>query len=225
MNQDKLRECETAYDQIRALILSRRLEPGAAVSERGLSEQLALGRTPVREAVRRLAQEGLLEVAPARGTFVRQLTMQDLREIHEVRLGLEGIAAVLAAQRGSTPALQQCALQLRQLQGQPELDVLQTQQAGWRFHDAMFEATGNPRLIALYHNLRAQSGLALQQVEGYDAARLRQALDEHLAIHDAIAAQDPERAQRCVWDHLTHALQGKLQALVRHPGQPAGSPA
>lgn len=218
MNQNSLMERDTAYAQLRELILTRRLAPGDAISERGLSEQLGLGRTPVREAVKTLAQEGLLEAIPARGTFVRQLTVQDLREIHEVRLGLEGIAAVLAAQRGASIELQASARALQALAAQADLEVLPTQQAGWRFHEAMFDATGNPRLVALYHQLRAQSGLALQQVEDYDPQRLRQALREHLDIYDAIAARDAERAQRCVWDHLTQALQGRLQLLVRHPG-------
>ncbi|MBS0293071.1 MAG: GntR family transcriptional regulator [Proteobacteria bacterium] len=217
MNHDNLKERDTAYTQVRELILTRQLAPGAAISERGLSEQLGLGRTPVREAVKTLAQEGLLEAIPARGTFVRQLTMQDLREIHEVRLGLEGIAAVLAAQHGATAALQASARELQALAAQDTLDVLPTQQAGWRFHEAMFDATGNPRLVALYHQLRAQSGLALQQVDDYDAERLRLALREHLDIYDAIAAREPERAQRCIWNHLTQALQGRLQLLVRQP--------
>ena len=214
-------ERDTAYTQVRALILSRELTAGTSISERGLSETLGLGRTPVREALKTLAQEGLLEVIPARGTFVRQLTVEDMREIHEVRLGLEGIAAVLAAQRGASETLRLCAQQVREMAQQPQLDVLETQKAGWRFHEAMFQTTGNQRLLSLYLNLRAQSGLALQQLEHYDAARLRLAMAEHLEIYEAIEARDTARAQRAVWDHLSHALQGRLQSLAPNPGRPA----
>ena len=214
-------ESDTAYTRVRALILSRELPAGTSVSERGLSETLGLGRTPVREAIKTLAQEGLLEVIPARGTFVRQLTVEDLREIHEVRLGLEGIAAVLAAQHGASEDLRQCAQQLREMAQQTGLDVVATQKVGWRFHEAMFLTTGNQRLLSLYLNLRAQSGLALQQLDHYDAGRLRLAINEHLEIYAAIEARDAVRAQRAVWDHLSHALQGRLQSLAPNPGRPA----
>ena len=212
---ETLMESDLAYGQVRASILSRQLAAGAAISERGLSESLGLGRTPVREAIRALVQEGLLEVVPMRGTFVRQLTLQDLREIHEVRLGLEGIASVSAAQRGPSPELTACAAELRALQASPApLDTGAAQQLGWRFHEAIFRAAGNERLLALYRNLRAQSGLALQQNDEYDALRVHAALREHLGIYAAIEAQDTAAAQRLTWEHLSQALQTKLRLLT-----------
>lgn len=208
-------ERDLAYERVRASILSRQLAAGAAVSERSLSETLGLGRTPVREAIKTLAQEGFLEIVPMRGTFVRQLTLQDLREIHEVRLGLEGIASVLAAQRGPSDELAQCAQELKALAAAKRtLDTVAAQQLGWRFHEAIFRAAGNARLLGLYRNLRAQSGLALQQNDQYDALRVRDAIREHLQIYAAIEARDPDTAQRRSWDHLAQALQTKLRLLA-----------
>ena len=219
MNQNSIvdntpTERDLAYRKVRESILSQRLAAGAAVSERGLSEALGLGRTPVREAIKTLVQEGFLEVVPMRGTFVRQLTLQDLREIHEVRLGLEGIASVLAARRGGSAELRQCAGELQALQdGTAALDIAAAQRLGWRFHEAIFRAAGNDRLLGLYRNLRAQSGLALQQNDQYDTLRVRDVIREHLLIHAAIVAQDLEAAQRHTWDHLNQALQTKLRLL------------
>jgi DNA-binding GntR family transcriptional regulator len=215
---------DSAYDAIRALIVSGEIRAGEALSERVLSERFGISRTPVREAIRALANDGLLEIVPMRGTFVRQLSVRDLREIHEVRLALEGMAAWLAAQKGVTPALEEVASRLRALDAQAAqdiaLDVDITQRVGWQFHEAMFAAADNARLTQTYHALRTQNGLALQRIPHYDAERTRDAVREHLAIFDAIAAGHAEAAQRHVWDHLTHAMQARLQALV-----PATAPA
>jgi len=219
---------ESAYSAIRNLIVSGEIRAGEALSERALSERFGISRTPVREAIRALANDGLLEIVPMRGTFVRQLSVRDLSEIHEVRLALEGMAAWLAAQKGVTPALEEVAVRLRALDAQGddgiELDVDITQRVGWQFHEAMFAAADNVRLTETYHALRTQNGLALQRIPHYDAERTRTAVREHLAIFDAIAAGRPEEAQRHVWDHLTHAMQARLQALVP-PAAPSAVPA
>ncbi|MFX7052455.1 FCD domain-containing protein, partial [Acinetobacter baumannii] len=85
-------------------------------------------------------------IHPMRGTFVRQLSFDDLREIHEMRLGLEGLAAFLAASRGPSAALKVSAAWLRALECRADLDVEEAQQAGWTFHDELFRAAGNGRL-------------------------------------------------------------------------------
>ena len=94
---------ERAYYCIRELIVSLELAPGAVVSERELMERLGLGRTPIREALRTLAQEKLVEVYPRRGIFVSPVDVGDLAALSEARIALEGFAARLAAER-ATPA-------------------------------------------------------------------------------------------------------------------------
>jgi DNA-binding GntR family transcriptional regulator len=93
-------ERERAYRGIVDFLLSGLAHPGGPLSERKLSDSLAIGRTPVREALRDLARDGLLDVSPARGTYLRTFTAEDVREIYEARQGLEGLAAELAATRG-----------------------------------------------------------------------------------------------------------------------------
>ena len=92
---------ERAYLAIRDKIVALELRPGAVVSEKALTEELGIGRTPVREALRRLAQEQLIEVFPRRGMFVTTLESRDLASIHEVRALLEPLAAQHAAERRS----------------------------------------------------------------------------------------------------------------------------
>jgi DNA-binding GntR family transcriptional regulator len=92
---------DRAYLAIRGLIVSLELAPGAVIDERALMERLGLGRTPIREALRRLAQEQLVEVFPRRGMFVTNVDVRDLARISEVREALEPEAARLAAERAT----------------------------------------------------------------------------------------------------------------------------
>ena len=204
---------DDAYSRIRDLVVSGEFTPDEPLSERGLSSLLGLGRTPIREALKSLAKDGLLTIHPMRGTFVRQLSFDDLREIHEIRLALEGMAAYLAAVRGPTEALLECAARLRVLEPLAAIDVEEAQQVGWAFHDELFRATANDRLARMYDNLRAQSGLALQKMRHYSQERTRQAIKEHLEIHAAVEAGDPDAAQRLMWRHLSSAFEARLKAL------------
>ena len=92
---------DRAYHAIREMIVSLELRPGAVIDERSLMEQLGIGRTPTREALRRLAQEGLVEVYPRRGMFVTNVEIRDLASLAEVRSVLESHVARLAAERAT----------------------------------------------------------------------------------------------------------------------------
>lgn len=214
MNQQPTLDRDQAYARIRDLIVSGALDNDQPLSERGLAENLGLGRTPVREALKTLARDGLLQIVPMRGTFVRQLSLADLREIYQIRLALEGMAASLAAEHGPTDALRACAARLRALKRAAQPDVDRAQQAGWTFHDEIFRAAGNRRLAAIYETLRVQNGLALQKIRRYEPDRARQAVAEHLEIFEAIEARNPAEAQRRMWAHLAQALEARLRILA-----------
>ncbi|QYM71733.1 GntR family transcriptional regulator [Pseudochrobactrum sp. Wa41.01b-1] len=204
---------DTAYTRIRELISTGDLKPDEPLSERSLSVTLGLGRTPIREAIRALVVDGLVEIVPQRGTFVRRLTLDDLREIFEIRLALEGIAAFLVAQRGATPGLKNAAVTLRDLYIETELDVELSQRASWCFHDELIRATRNTRLLRNYNDLRAQSGLVLQAVPNYDAQRTRESIGEHLNVYDAIVSGESVEAQKRMWNHLNNAWHARLDFL------------
>jgi len=209
---------DRAYTLLRDLVISGEFSADEPLSERSLSTRLAFGRTPVREALMALAKDGLLTVHPMRGTFVRQMSFDDLREIHEMRLALEGMAAYLAATRGPTDALRNCAAELKRIQALTAIDVEEAQQIGWAFHDELFRATANARLVQSYDNLRAQSGLALQKMPQYSPDRTRQAVNEHIGIYAAIETRNSDAAQQRMWRHLSSAFEARLKALgAVHP--------
>ncbi len=197
-------ERDRAYGGLLDLIMSGGLDPDAPLSERKLADSLDIGRTPIREALRDLARDGVLEVRPARGTYVRQLSAEDVREIYEVRQGLEGLAAFLAAERGATPELSAYGPMFRKMIERPEaFDPEETYETGARFHTEMFRATGNRQLLNIFEPLRLRFRLALALPRFYDHQRVRESVEEHLAILDAIEAGDGVAARRHICDHLS----------------------
>ena len=91
---------DKAYVKLRDMLLHGRLKHGEMLSERMLAESFSIGRMPIREAIRDLARDELIEVIPGHGAFVRQLSAEEVEELYEVRFAIEGMAAYLAALRG-----------------------------------------------------------------------------------------------------------------------------
>ena len=129
---------DRAYLAIRNQIVSLQLAPGALIHERWLMEELGFGRTPVREALRRLAQEQLVEVFPRRGMFVTNVDVRDLARISEVRLALEPEAARLAAERATEEERDGLLALREEIEGSDDLMALDE-----RVHRAIYAAAHN----------------------------------------------------------------------------------
>jgi DNA-binding GntR family transcriptional regulator len=207
---------QQAYEQLRRLIIEGGIGVDELLSERGLSERLGFGRTPVREALKDLERDHLVSVIPGRGAMVKQLTFQEVREIYEVRLGIEGIACYLAAERGPTQPLLKFDAVFEQHLGDASFTSAQIQDAGWRFHDAVFEAARNRQLSRLYAGVRDQIGLTLRITrDHYDTARIRATIGEHLDILAAIKGRDPNLAQRVMYRHLANGLAARTRIFTK----------
>jgi DNA-binding GntR family transcriptional regulator len=201
-------ERDRAYRGLLDLILGGGVNPDTPLSERKLADSLEIGRTPVREALRDLARDGILEIRPARGTFVRHLSIEDLQEMYEVRYSLEGMAAFLAAERGATPGLKAYGLKFRHMIDDPQAhDPAETYETGAEFHLEMFRAARNRQLLQIYEPLRLRFRVALGLPRYYDHGRVRESVTEHLAILEAIERGDGQAAQRLICDHLAKGLQ------------------
>ena len=192
---------DRAYYAIRELIVSLDLRPGSVVNERELMERLALGRTPIREAVRRLAQEQLVEVFPRRGTFVTTVEIRDLASICDVRNALEAHAARLAAERASDADREELSALITELAAGAEYDDRALMALDERIHRAVYRATHNQFLVATleeYYLLALRIWfLALEQPR-----ELEQAVLEHRALLEAILARDGAEAERIMRDHV-----------------------
>lgn len=204
---------ERAYQGIAELIAESKLDPGEPVTERGLAEQLGIGRTPIREAIRELVRDGALEVHPARGTCVRAISLQDLGELFDVRHALEGLAVYRAAELGPTEKLSAYGHRLRSVGRR--FNHTKAFDLGVDFHVEMFRAARNRLLIDTYMPIKLRYRLASAFAQTHDREWIRRSVDEHLAILEAIEKRDPALAQRRMQEHLTHSFQCRLQIFTR----------
>lgn len=205
-------ERERAYDNLIRLILGGNFAPGEPLSERRLSERLGIGRTPVREALRDLERSGLVEVLPARGTFVKTPSLSDLREIYEIRYALEGMAAFAAAKRGATPELLNYKKKFEKLAKNPETtSAAEIDELGTQFHLKIIEATGNKTLLKLFRQFRLPFLLEGGLVSSTRIAVVRQLVDEHMGILNAIETGDASTAQRLMCEHLATGWRTRLE--------------
>jgi DNA-binding GntR family transcriptional regulator len=193
---------DRAYYAIRELIVTLELAPGSVVSERALQEQLGVGRTPVREALRDLAREQLVEVFPRRGIFVAGVDVGDIAGLSEVRLVLESKAARLAAERSNGADRVATEAFLAELsRARKERDERRLIDLDQRIHRHVYRCTHNPFLEATleeYYVLTLRIWfLALDRVE-----RLDDAIREHRELLEAIRDGDPDRAEAVMRAHV-----------------------
>jgi DNA-binding GntR family transcriptional regulator len=204
-------EADRAYVDLRDRIVTQQLAPGTVLREDELMRELGVGRTPLREAVKRLALENLVAVQPRRGTFVSPVEASDIENISEVRAELEGYAAELAARRldGDHRAAAEALLrEVEELAGSGDQDWLM--RFDERIHRFTWEASGNPYLqdtLEQYftHSLRVWY-LVLERLPG-----LGHAVHDQAHLVEALLAGDAERARSIMREHVL-AFQRELLA-------------
>ena len=193
---------DRAYAELRDRIVTLRIAPGAPIDEDALGGELEIGRTPVREAIKRLALENLVTVFPRRGTFASEINITDLADISDVRMQLEGHAAYRAAQR-ITPVqraeLDQLLGELAASYGSEDIDALMLLDS--RIHRFVHRAAGNPYLaetLGRYFNLSLRIWYLVLDRLPHLFARVH----EHEDVLRAIAEGDADRARDVLVDHI-----------------------
>jgi len=193
---------DRAYHELRDRIVTLRLPPGTALREDALMREMDVGRTPLREAVKRLALEDLVAVQPRRGTFVSAVEASDIVHITEVRAELEGYAAELAALRMDTEARTRArALRdaVERLTRRADQDGLM--QLDEQIHRFTWEASGNPYLLATlerYYTLSLRVWyLVLDRVPG-----LGHAVHDQVQLTEALLDRDGPRARTIMREHV-----------------------
>ena len=203
---------EKAYSAIRELIVSLELAPGAVIDERELMERLDIGRTPVREALRRLAHERLVEVYPRRGMFVTGVDVRELARLSEVRAVLEPEAARLAATRATDEDRSEIDGLLDELatSGSDDRELMALDE---RIHRTIYRTAHNDLLEATleqYYVLALRIWvMALGRQD-----ELEHAVQEHRALLEAIRDGDPERAASTMSSHVQNFEQAMHRVLL-----------
>jgi DNA-binding GntR family transcriptional regulator len=198
-------------ERLRQRIFAHELTPGMWIDEQMLAEQYGISRTPLREALKVLASEGLVELKPRRGCYVTEISRQDLDDIFPLMAMLEGRCAAEAIKRAKAAdltALKTIHESLESAARDGRIDAFF--EANQAFHKKIQELSGNRWLLSVIQDLRKVlklSRLHSLSLEG----RLQQSLDEHRAILATMLSGDAVRAERLMHDHL---LSGR-EALVK----------
>jgi DNA-binding GntR family transcriptional regulator len=205
---------ERAYATIRQEILGCAMRPGDRFSESQLSESLGMGRTPIREALTRLRQEGLVESFPRSGYRVSLITMRDVNEIFQARQLIECEVAAIIAARGMNPGER---ARLVELAGRPYKVATPEDRSEWlrnntEFHVEIARIAGNTRLTRFLEQILAEMERLL--TVGWSVSSL---LGQHLDLVEAIASGDPELARRDTAASIGRSKENTIRALMSSP--------
>jgi len=193
---------EEVAERLRARIFAHELAPGSWLDEQALAAELGISRTPLREALKVLAGEGLVRLEPRRGCYVAELTEQDLDELFPVIALLEGRCAWEAARRATSADFSELAAIHQDLERHAAVnDPDRFFEANQAFHSAVQHIAGNRYLTRMIEDARKVLRLTRRDSLRVDG-RLRQSLAEHRAILAALQQRDSDRAARLMHDHL-----------------------
>ena len=204
---------ETAYDRLMAALREGAFKPGDRLREEDVAEQLSLSRTPVREALRRLEADGIVEHRPRQGAVIRQLSHSEVVELYEMRVVLERTAAEMAAKHGAEAefdALDDLNQSIAQERDNPARAAAINQD----FHQGLYFAGRNRFLLEAARALN-NSLLLLGPTTFTDEARVDMVVRQHQAIIDALRDGDAEAAGAAAEAHLNTSLRQRIRALGR----------
>ncbi len=207
---------EVVFETIREAIITGHLRPGERLMEVQLAEEMGVSRTPVREAMRKLELEGFLVMMPRKGAYVSGISLKDIIDVFEIRAALDSLAAGLAAERITEEELEQLERSLLlvvESADQNDLDGIVGTDTD--FHDIIYKASRNERLIQIINNLREQ----IQRFRTTSLAfpgRMHIAVDEHRKIVEAIAERNVALAQALAQEHIENAENIMLEALKKN---------
>lgn len=208
------RASDRAYEVLREEILQWHLAPGTVLAEVEQAARLGVSRTPVREALSRLAAEGLVEAQSGRGVVVASAELSDVRGLFELREALETTAAALAAERRDPQVFAALAAEFDtagELVGRHELTAYY--ELVGRFDDAIDASVANPALVGALRGVRTHL-TRIRRLAQDDPARLERAAAEHRLIAEAIRDGAPDLARHATAVHLHASLRHILEATA-----------
>ena len=204
---------DVVFNTLRQAILTGELKPGERLMEIHLANKLGVSRTPIREAIRKLELEGLVTMIPRRGAEVAQITEKSMNDVLEVRRAMDALCVELACDRITPEELQDLKKACDTFEAAVKTDdIKQIAQADVAFHDIIYAATDNRRLIQLLNNLREQMYRYrieyLKKKECYP-----QLLEEHQTIIDSIESRDKGRATQITGQHIKNQAEAVVDTI------------
>ena len=197
---------DVVFQTLRQAILRGELEPGERLMEIQLANKLGVSRTPIREALRKLELEGLVNMVPRKGAEVADITEKSLRDVLEVRKALEELSVQLACEKITEEEIEELKRVAERFKDTlNDQDVTKIAEADVAFHDVIYTATDNQKLILLLNNLREQMYRYrveyLKKEEAYP-----QLIAEHEELIDNISKRNKEEATRIMCEHIDNQV-------------------
>jgi DNA-binding GntR family transcriptional regulator len=199
---------ERAYTELKRLILSEAVEPGAFLSERQLAARLKMSKTPIKAALERLEAERFISVSPQQGIVVQDLTLEEIADDFEIREALETyVVRRLAGKLTEEQVGRMRANLAQQRVTVDEVDVAANARLDSDFHLLWCEFFGNREILDVMRRLRDRIHRIIARVNARNSARLEASYEEHARITEAVFAGDGEAAARSIEEHLNYGKQ------------------
>jgi DNA-binding GntR family transcriptional regulator len=200
---------------LREAILDGTLPPGTWLREAEVAKAIKVSRTPVRDAFRILAADGLVNINANQGSVVAAMTSDDIIELYTVRESLEVLAARLAARRGSRQCLDAFAVLLPEMKRQREIgDVRKLSNLNFDFHEIIRDAAGNRYLDKALTQMQTAARRFPDPTLGLPG-RMDESIKEHVDLADAISNGDADTAARLAGAHMRHLAEVRIRMLLR----------
>ncbi len=205
-------------EALRDAIIAGTLEPGSRVNESEIAARYRISRSPVREALRLLQQEGLVAMEPRRGAFVKRLTPQEVVDVYDVKSMLEGRATALATRRMAAADLERLAACVARMEREVAAgDMTAYAESTRQFHEVIVRGSGNATLASIYQGLERKIHW-LRTLSLSRPGRVEVSLADHRAILDAMRRRDAAHAEAIAHAHIEQASQDLLPRLERMAG-------
>jgi DNA-binding GntR family transcriptional regulator len=218
-NIAEIQECqnksmvEIIFRQLEGMILSGKIQPGERINESKLSGLLGVSRAPIREALRLLASNGILEIRANRGMFVRDIQINEVEGLYDIRAALDVLAGEKAAERIDEGHLQVLGQWMQEMAVYVEAnDTDAYYRANISFHTAIVEISGNANLLSIYEGVCKQMSL-FRKVSLSLPGHLRLSLQRHKKIVEAITSKNSEKAASFMRNHTLEAKKALLRAI------------
>ena len=204
---------EAIFQKLRLLLVEGKIAPGSKLNERELAESLNVSRTPIREAIRRLAADGLVELIANRGAIAVQLSLEDVINTFNVIADLEGFSGELAANNISDATLSELeALQYEMMASYARRDLSTYYKLNLHIHQLINQAANNPVLAQLFSQVNARIE-ALRFRSNQDGVKWEKAVEEHQEMLDSLKARDSTRMRRIMIQHVQNKRDVVVQLL------------
>lgn len=211
-------------DRLRDLITRGTLAPGARLNERMLTERFGISRTPLREAIRMLASEGLVRLLPHRGAAVTVITRRDAENMFEIMAVLESLAGELACQRAAENDLQAISLLHEEMRNHyAKGDLTEYFRCNQSIHQGIVHSSRNKELADIYQRMSVRL-VGARYMANFSRQRWDRAMHEHELILEALLARDSERLKALLATHLKNKLDAIQSWLPENSDDGAGDP-